>query len=56
MFSDIFKGHRDVTLADLFHDGVPYHIETSLLICSANQQTSFYMIGTFSMKKVKWVT
>ena len=42
MFSDIFKGHRDVTLAYLLHDGVPYHIETSLLICSANQQTSFY--------------
>ena len=25
---------------------VPYHIETSLLICSANQLTGFYMMGT----------
>ena len=28
----------------LFHDGDPYHIETSPLICSANQWISFYMI------------
>ena len=25
---------------------VPYHIETSQLICSANQLTGFYMMGT----------
>ena len=30
----------------LFHDGGPYHIETSLLVCSTNQLTGFYMIGT----------
>ena len=28
-----------------FHDGVPYHIETSPLLCSANQWTGFYMVG-----------
>ena len=26
-----------------FHDGGPYHIETSPLICSANQWTGFYI-------------
>ena len=26
---------------ELFHDGGPYHIETSPLICSANQWTGF---------------
>ena len=30
----------------LFHDRGPYHIETSSLICSVNQSTGFYMIGT----------
>ena len=29
---------------ELFHDGGPYHIETSPLICSANQWTGFYDI------------
>ena len=28
---------------ELFHDGGRYHIETSPLICSANQWTGFYM-------------
>ena len=36
-----------------FHDGGPYHIETSPLICSANQWTGFYMVGTSAMKKLK---
>ena len=36
----------------LFHDGGPYHIETSLLICRANQLTGFCMIGTFAMKEL----
>ena len=27
-----------------FHDGGPYHIDTNLLVCSANQWTGFYMI------------
>ena len=33
------------------HDGGPYYIETSPLICTANQWTGFYMIGTFLMKE-----
>ena len=34
------------------HDGSPYHIETSPLICWANQRTGVYMIGTSVMKKL----
>ena len=33
-----------------FHDGGLYHIETSPLICSANQWTGFYMISASVMK------
>ena len=33
-----------------FHDGGPVHIETISLICSANQCTGFYVIGTSAMK------
>ena len=32
------------------HDGGTYHVETSPLICSANQWTVFYMIGSSIMK------
>ena len=35
---------------ELFHDGGRYHIETSPLICSANQWAGFYMISTSVMK------
>ena len=37
----------------LFHDGGPYQIETSPLICSASQWTGFYMIGSSVMKELK---
>ena len=37
---------EDVKNPELFHDGGSYHIETSRLICSANQWTGFYTIGT----------
>ena len=36
----------------LFHDRGPYHIETSSLICSVNQSTGFYMIGTSVIKEL----
>ena len=36
---------------ELFHDGGRYHIETSPLICSANQWTGFYMITASIMKE-----
>ena len=35
----------------LFHDGGPYRIETSTLICRANQWTGFYLIGSSVMKE-----
>ena len=41
--------------AELFHDGGPYHIETSPLICFANQWTGFYMIWTSIMKELNHV-
>ena len=37
----------------LFYDRVSYHLETSPLICTANQWTGFYMIGTSIMKDLK---
>ena len=36
----------------LFHDGGRYHIETSPLICPANQWTGFYMITASVMKEL----
>ena len=36
----------------LFHDEGSYHIETSPLICSANQWTGFYMIWTSVIKEL----
>ena len=37
----------------LFRGGGPYHIETSPLICSANQWSGFYMIMADVMKELK---
>ena len=37
-----------------FHDGGRHHIETSPLICRANQWTGFYMIWTSVMKELKY--
>ena len=34
------------------HDGGPFHIESSPLICRVNQWIGFYMMGTFVIKKV----
>ena len=36
-----------------FHDGGRYCIETSTLICSANQWTGFYTITAPVMKELK---
>ena len=36
----------------LFHDGGCYYIETSPLICRANQLTGFYMIMASIMKEL----
>ena len=39
--------------SQLFHNAVPYHIETSPLICYANQWSGFYMIGISVIKELK---
>ena len=39
----------------LFQDRGPYHIETSPLICSANQWNGFYMIMASVMNKLKQI-
>ena len=44
--------HNLIQYIHLFHDGGPYHIETSRLICRANQWTSFYKIRTSVMKEL----
>ena len=36
----------------LFHDGGPYYIKTSSLICKANQWAGFYMIVISVMKEL----
>ena len=52
--------HHDVTtftigeMVELFHDGGTHDIETSPLICTANQWTGFYMIRTSVMKKLQY--
>ena len=33
-----------------FHDGGTYYIETSPLVCFANQLTGFYMIGASAVR------
>ena len=40
-------------MLQLFHDGGPYHIQTSPLICSANQWNGFYIIGTSVMNEIR---
>ena len=48
------KVHRrtKANLCYFFLDRGPYHIETSPLICKANQWTGFYMIRTSVMKEL----
>ena len=38
-----------------FNDQCSHHIETSQLICSANQQTGFYMMGTLVVKRLTYI-
>ena len=49
----IVQSSRERLRDYLFHDGDPYHIEVSPLICSANQWTGFYMIETSIIKGLK---
>ena len=45
--------YPNVRKATCFHDGSPYYVETSTLICRANQWTGFYIIGTSVIKEWK---
>ena len=45
--------HSPSNINQLFHVGGRYHIETSPLICSAIQWTSFYMITASVIKELK---
>ena len=38
-------------MAKIFHEGGPYHVEASPLICRASQWTDFYMIRASFMKE-----
>ena len=40
-----------MSIIKLFYDGGPYYIETSPLICRANQWTGVYMIVISDMKE-----
>ena len=51
-FEDLTSNFRQKDLLKLFHGGNPYHVETSSLICKANQRNGFYMIGTSVMKEL----
>ena len=37
----------------LIHERGPYHIETIPFICSVNEWTGFFMIGTSVMEELK---
>ena len=53
-FPDLSRAsHLLVIKTTFFHDGGCYHIETSPLICSANQWTGYYMITASVRKKLK---
>ena len=46
--------HDFIKFLKFCHDGGRYHIETSPVICSANQWTGFYMITGSVMKDLKF--
>ena len=55
LFNDTAAKHLHEThvVHQHFHDGGPYHIQTSPLVCRANQWTGFNMIWTSVMKELK---
>ena len=48
----MFLFDSDKRFTTLIYDGGCYHIETSPLICSANQWTGFYMITVSVLKEL----
>ena len=51
LFSLFFKISTQQQPILSFNDQSSHHIETSQLICSANQLTGFYMMGTLVVKR-----
>ena len=49
-YSDKLKGDLVTNTRKPFHDGGRYHIETSPLICGADQWIGFYMITASVIK------
>ena len=51
---DVWQGFEQASVITLilFLNGGPYHIETSPLICWANQYTGFYMLEISVKKKL----
>ena len=43
----------DMELTNLLTINVPYDIETSQLVCRANQLTGFYMMETLVVKRLR---
>ena len=48
----IFRDLKRFAYFKPFYDGGPSHLETSPLICSENQCSGFYMVGTSLMKEL----
>ena len=51
LFSLFFKISTQQQPISSFNDQSSHHIETSQFICSANQLTGFYMMGTLVVKR-----
>ena len=51
-FHKWYKPPRSINLRLPFNDQCSHHIETSQLICRANQLTGFYIKGTFIVKRL----
>ena len=49
-----YKYYYFCVTVQLFHEGGPYHIDTSPLICRPSQWTGFYMIGSSAMKELTY--
>ena len=45
--------HANSLVSSLFHDGGPYHVKISQLLCKRNQQTGLYITGTFIIKELR---
>ena len=45
--------HFELVMVNPFTTNIPHHIETSQLICSADQLTGFYMMGNTVRSWVK---